>query len=189
MLNLYIDFKSPTSYLAIKPTLGFIERTGTKANWHPFATLERDLPEQTSTESVGESHRRVRAEQRRATHVKYAALQGIELRFPHPRGTTDLALGALATLEGDRLPFIKAAFEAYWIAHANLDDAATVAALLSHNGYDAANFDEHALRMLQTTAQKEAETLGIVEAPAYIIADQLFIGREHLPWIEEIING
>jgi 2-hydroxychromene-2-carboxylate isomerase len=36
-------------------------------------------------------------------------------------------------------------------------------------------------------AQDAAEEAGIVGAPAYVIADQIFVGREHLPWIEELV--
>lgn len=189
MLNVYVDFKSPASYLAIGPTLELIARTGTTAYWHPYSTLEGDLPTQAADETVGQSHRRVRAEQRRATLIKYAALQAIDLRFPVPRGTTDLALGILASIKTEPLAFIHAAFAAYWTDHANLDDEDTVLALLSASGYDASHFDMDAARRAYTMAQDAAETLGIVEAPAYIIGDQLFIGREHLPWIEEIISS
>ena len=165
-----------------------IKRTGVETVWHPFASIEGDLPERKADETVGQSHRRVRAEQRRATHAKYAALQDIDLRFPAPRGQTDLALGALATLEGDPLPYIIAAFEAYWTAQSNLDDLSIVHDLLSSNGYRS-DMSGDTLRAGFTAAQDKAETLGIVDAPAYIIADQLFIGREHFPWIEEIIAG
>lgn len=189
MLKVYLDFKSPASYLALAPTRALVAQTGIAVSWHPFSTLEGDLPKAKSRETVGESHRRVRAEARRATHVKYAAHQGIDLRFPVPRGETSLALGALAMLEGDRMPFIKAAFDAYWTNHADLDDLAVVNDLLRASGNARTITDPDATRAAMQAAQTTAEDNGIVDAPAYLIDAQLFIGREHLPWIREIIDS
>lgn len=193
MLTVYIDFKSPAAYLALAPTLALSGRTGAALTWRPFRTTERALPNTTgtetaSTESVAQSHRRVRAQSRRDTHIKYAAHQGIDLNFPDIPGETDLALGALATLSGDPLPFITAAFAAYWQGHANLDDPATVTALLAGQNADTSQTPQD-LRRTQVAAQVDADAAGIVDAPAYLIKDQLFIGREHLPWVAELIEA
>ena len=185
MLTVYIDFKSPGAYLAIAPTLALAKRLSLSIAWKPFRTIEREVPKLGQEETVGESHRRVRAASQRALAVKYAAHQGIDLQFPPMPGSTDLALGVLAGLEGDPLPFIRGAFNAYWAAHANLDDMAVVHALLQDSGVAYAGSLADA-RAVMDEAQAHAEEAGIVDAPAYVIAEQIFVGREHLPWIEEI---
>ena len=134
---------------------------------------------------VGESHRRVRAASQRALAIKYAEHQGIDLRFPERLGTSDLALGVLAMIEGDPLPFIQAAFEAYWQDHADLDEIQTIQRLVG-NTDTRLSADLLKGRDLLESAQEQAEEAGIVGAPAYVIADQIFVGREHLPWIEDI---
>ncbi|MEM9571228.1 MAG: DsbA family protein [Pseudomonadota bacterium] len=187
MLTVYIDFKSPGAYLAIAPTLELAERFGVAIDWRPFRTIERDVPKLGNEETVGESHRRVRAAALRAQSVKYAKRQGIDLNFPPQLGSTDLALGALASLDGDPLPFINSAFSAYWDGHANLDDLEVVRELVAENG-GAAIAEPQALRDLLETALSDADEAGIVGAPAYVIDDQIFVGREHLPWIEEILR-
>lgn len=188
MLTIYIDFKSPGAYLAITPTLALAERLTLPIKWRPFRTVERDVPKLSDQETVGESHRRVRAASQRALAIKYAAHQGIDLKFPHQSGSTDLALGVLAEIEGDPLPFIRGAFNAYWDAHVNLDDMAVVNALLQESGVLYTGSLAGARAALDA-AQEAAEDIGIVGAPAYVIAEQIFVGREHLPWIEEIARA
>ena len=188
MLSVYIDFKSAASYLALKPSLALRERHQLEIAWKPYQTQARDLPDQLENESVGQRHRRVRALSQRATWLKYAALQGVPLHFPERPGVTDLALGVLARLktEDEQLRYIQAAFEAYWVAHADLNDPTFVTKLITQVKLAGA-LNEDSARAALTASQAHAEDLGVVDAPAYILADHLFIGREHLPWIEELI--
>ena len=188
MLTVYVDFKSPGAYLAIAPTLDLADRLSLDIAWRPFRTVERDMPKLGKEETVGESHRRVRAASQRALSVKYAAHQGIDLKFPPQLGSTDLALGVLAEIDGDPLPFIRGAFNAYWEAHVSLDDMAIVHALLMESGVNYKGRLSDARATLDV-AQDQAEEAGIVGAPAYVIAEQIFVGREHLPWIEEIARA
>lgn len=188
MLTVYLDFKSPAAYLAIAPTLALVERLNLSIDWKPFRAIERDVPKLGQEETVGERHRRVRAASQRALAVKYAAHQGIDLNFPPKPGATDLALGVLARIEGDPLPFIRGAFNAYWEAHADLDDMAVVHALLIESGVRFNGSLADARSVLEL-AQEQAEEAGIVGVPAYVVEDQLFVGREHLPWIEELARS
>lgn len=189
MLTVYIDFKSPASYLAMNPVLSLVERHGIALEWKPFRTAEREVPTITDNASVAQMHRKVRAASRRAIHQKYAAHQGINLQFPESAGNTDLALGTLALISDDPLSFIKAAFSAYWTDHANLNDPSVLVPLISKTIGEDFAFDEKNLIATLESSQSEAEEFGIVDAPAFIIRDQLFIGREHLPWIEEIMRA
>ena len=91
----------------------------------------------------------------------------------------------LSAIEGDPLPFIRAAFKAYWKKHEDLDDLQIVQGLIHETGTQV-SVDPSKGRILLDAAQEQAEEAGIVGAPAYVIADQIFVGREHLPWIEEI---
>lgn len=187
MLTVYTDFKSPNAYLAMKPTLALAERLGTNIDWRPFRSMERDIPTEGADETVGQSHRRVRAASIRRLQVKYAKHQGIDLRFPEPLHGSDLALGVLAALEGDPLPYIDACFSAYWEQHLDLDSEPVVAQLIAQSGAALASGLAD-VRALLETAQDQAEEAGIVDAPAYVIQDQIFVGREHLPWIEELLS-
>lgn len=188
MLTVYIDFKSPASYLAMKPTLDLTNRLNLAVDWRPFRSIERDIPRIDGHETVGERHRRVRAASQRALAIKYASHQGIQLKFPESPGATDLALGALFGLEGEKLPFIQAAFSAYWHDHADLDDARTVRRIIAASGAEY-SADLREAQAAADLAQNQAEEAGIVGAPAFVIENQIFVGREHFPWIEEIARG
>lgn len=185
MLTVYIDFKSPGAYLAIAPTLALVERLGLDIVWRPYRTVERDVPKLGKEETVGESHRRVRAASQRTLMIKYAGQRGIALNYPAKLGETDLALGILAQIDGNPLPFIRAAFAAYWDRHEDLNDPAVVRSLMKA----AELTDSHLLMSAGEALERataEADEVGIVGAPGYVIAEQIFVGREHLPWIEEI---
>ena len=185
MLDVYIDFKCAGSYLALEPTLALAERTGVEVAWHPFSTAERDKPAEGADAAVIASHHATREASKQAIHEKYASLRGIDLKFPQRAGSADLTLGALAEIEGDPLPYIRACFAAYWERHEDLDDPHVVAELLTASGVGHSR-DLSVTRTQFEEAQERAEEAGIVDAPGYLIDDQLFIGRQHLPWIEEL---
>lgn len=185
MLTVYIDFKSPASYLALEPTLVLAGETGTAIQWLPFSTRPSSIPEKQIDETVGDSHRRVRALARRNTHLHYAKIQGLEMRFAANPAGCDMALGAMAAIEGDPLPFIHAAFHAYWSDQADLNDEQTVTSLL--HICDIANFNPVTGQASLDAIRDRAIETGIFETPFYKIDDQLFLGREHLPWIRNII--
>ncbi|WP_422345530.1 DsbA family protein [Parasphingorhabdus sp.] len=185
MLTLYIDFKSAASYLALEPTLELARKTGVAIDWRPFSVRPFSVPEEHVEETVGERHRRVRAAAQRDTHLHYAAVQGRDIRFAETPAGSDVALAALAVMEGDPVPFLRAAFAAYWTEQADLADEAVVEALLQSADIDRP--DWKAARTKLANIRDQAEETGVFEAPSYLIADQLFLGREHLPWIRSLV--
>ena len=187
MLEVYIDFKCAGSYLALDATLALIERSGVAVQWRPYSTAERDVPDEGADTLVIASHHATREASRRAIHIKYARLRGIDLAYPAIAGSTELALGALAQIEGDPLPFIRACFCAFWEGHEALDDPQVVSELLAVSGVGHSG-DLSGTRKAALVAQAEAVAAGIVDAPGYSIAGQVFVGRQHLPWIEELIR-
>lgn len=187
MLTVYIDFKSPASCLAFEPTLALAQEAGVSIEWLPFSGRPFAVPEEQPEETVGERHRRVRAVAQRETFLHYAAVQGREMRFAQSPAGSQAALTAMAGLDDDPVPFIRAAFAAYWTEQADLDDAAVVAALLS--SVQQAVPDPNSARAELLSIRAAAEEYGIFESPSYVIADQLFVGREHLPWIRSLIKA
>lgn len=187
MLTVTIDFKSPASYLALEPTLDLARETGIQIDWLPFATRPFSIAAEKTGETVGERHRRVRALSQRDTWLHYAAVQGRDMHFAETPAGSDAALAALAGIDGDPVPFIRAAFAAYWTEQADLDDEMIVAALLSSVQRPVPDSQSAHAKLLSIRAG--AEESGIFESPSYIIADQLFVGREHLPWIRCLIEA
>lgn len=188
MLRVYIDFKSPASYLALKPTCALLEGYQSAVEWLPFLSSQNPIPKTDARTSKGGIHRRVRAIANRNTHLLYAGIQNTPMRWRESIGKTELALAALLYAGPNAAAYMQHAFEAYWVRHDDLNDPATVTDLLVKAGLDATTFHaEHSLARLAEN-QQQASGLGIVNAPAYVIDDQVFIGREHLPWIESILK-
>ena len=185
-MDVYIDFKSPAAYLALKPTLALAERLGEPINWYPTQTKQSAIPQIQNDEDRGTTHRRVRAIARQNMHLHYAKVLNVPMQFRETPGNTDLALTALETLSGDKVRFIAAAFEAYWTTDVDLSDPETVSSLLIENQCDADLSDpDGTLDQIFERAQAN----GAIDAPAYVVREQLFIGREHLPWIEALITN
>ena len=187
MLSVFIDFKSPASFLALEPTLALAGETGVHIKWLPFSVRPFSIPEEKADETVGERHRRVRAIAQRDTHLHYAKVQGRKMHFSQTPAGSEAALAALADLDGDPVPFIRAAFAAYWTEQADLGDEAVVAALLS--SVQTSLPDPQSAGEKLVSIRSEAEESGVFESPSYVIADQLFVGREHLPWIRSLIEA
>lgn len=185
MLTVAIDFKSPASYLAFEPTVDLARETGVAIEWLPFSARPFSVPEEQADETVGDRHRRVRAVAQRDTYRHYAAVQGREMLFSQTPNRSEYALAAMTGIEGDPAPYIRAAFAAYWTEQADLDEEAVVAELLSSVEINLPNADSAEAKL--ASIRVKAESLGIFEAPSYVIADQLFVGREHLPWIRSLI--
>lgn len=185
---IYIDFRNPASYLAMQPTCALLERLQLEARWLPFRTSEETIPAAGDEETRGEQHRRVRAAARRRAHLLYADAQGVEMKFRDVPGSSDCGLAALALLEDEPLPFMRAAFSSYWSSDANLDDEATVRALWQQT-VPVRDLDLAAGRERLEVIREEALEQKVFHAPTYLVGDQLFLGREHLPWIEALLSA
>jgi 2-hydroxychromene-2-carboxylate isomerase len=196
MLSLFIDFKSPAAYLALQPALNLIMQYGLAVAWFPFAvkqpvipvlasdTALDDLHHLAESETKGETHRRVRANQRQQMHKLYAELSNTEMHFPTQPTNTDLALNVLANLTVDPTTFIVRAFTAYWVEQRDLNDATVVEQLVRDVGLPFTA--ELLLPTSRDACLDQAEAKGIFEVPAFVLNDQVFIGREHMPWLAEI---
>jgi 2-hydroxychromene-2-carboxylate isomerase len=186
--TIYIDFRNPASYLAMQPTCALLERLQLEARWLPFRTSEETIPAAGDEETRGKQHRRVRALARRRTHLLYANVQNVEMRFRDLPGSSDCSLAALALLEDEPLPFMRAAFRAYWTSDANLDDEATVRVLWQQT-MPARELDLAAGRERLEVIRQGALEQKVFHAPTYLVGDQLFLGREHLPWVEALLSA
>lgn len=188
MLTVYIDFKSPASYLALAPTMRLIDELSVPVRWRPFSTREREQPDNQRGSAVAASHFRVRSASRRAMYSHYAQLQDLPLHWPPAGAGSDLALGVLALADEVPREFLKAAFESYWVRHEDLDDIDVLRRLIAPLPLEMPTAGDALLREALAEAQAAAEAAGVVEAPAYVVENQLFIGREHLPWIRELLG-
>lgn len=187
-IRLYIDFKSPQAYLAMQPTLRLCERLQVSIDWQPYRTRQLRIELPRDDESRGETHVRVRQQQRHETCLRYADIQGIPMTFPQQPGVTDCALLALLSLAENPQAYIQAAFNAYWCDGYDLDNTEVVKALLRSSGYNASDFDPQVLSGQLDEAQRSAEEAGVFDTPTFVVEDQMFLGREQLSLIESTLS-
>lgn len=128
---------------------------------------------------------------------RYAKRYGVPLRFnPHFPINTLLLMRAVTGIQL-RQPehfqaFIDCLFTALWVDGRSLDEPATVAAVLSENGFDpdevlALTNDE----TVKTALKDNTETAikrGAFGAPTMFIGNQMFFGQDRLDFVEEALR-
>ena len=69
----------------------------------------------------------------------------------------------------------------------DLDDARSVSHALASSG--TAAFDPSAMQEELESLRTSLEAEGIFSVPMYLVEDQIFQGREHLPMIRWLLSG
>ena len=103
--------------------------------------------------------------------------------FAAPARHCDLALAAMVNLNNP-IEFVTKAYRLYWEEAADLNDAAVIAGLVG----DELDLGELHVEAMLTESTELAHDRGVVDAPGFVIQGQAFVGREHLPWIAELLQ-
>jgi 2-hydroxychromene-2-carboxylate isomerase len=88
--------------------------------------------------------------------------------------------------------FVDCLFKALWIEGRNLNDPATVGAVLSENGFDpeeilALSAEEDVKSALKDTTEKAVQR-GVFGAPSMFVGEQLFFGQDRLDFVSEALS-
>lgn len=128
---------------------------------------------------------------------RYAKRYGVPLKF-----TADFPINTLMLMRAvmgmqlrhpERfLTFIDCLFHALWVEGRNLNDPATVAAVLTQNGFDpnqvlALTTDEEVKAALKDNTEKAVQR-GVFGAPSMFVGDQMFFGQDRLDFILEALS-
>ena len=189
-----LDVRSPGGYLALHPTRALSRELGTPIDWLPIQVPPLQPPSEPGPDDDrGTRHRRYRAEALAREIAVYAEAQGLVMRDPYRApDPTAVHLGWLWLRE--RSPdalfgFLARAFRAYWALELDSADPAAVAPLL---GEHADGYREWCEDDGPATARLLAETLkerGLFGSPTHLVAEEVFLGRQHLPMIRWILEG
>ena len=186
-LKIYIDWKSPASYLALGPTLRLLDELDLQAVWLPLRSAQSPLPAAPEPGDVGASHRWTRAHARQRMHLHYADVQGLDMKFPAQPGSSDLALNALLLANDCSRTLLWNFFRAYWVDGLDLNNAGVVHDLATQSGVELDGDNLVDLGALEVHLTQALEFDKVVDAPGYVVGEEVFIGREHLPWIRECL--
>ncbi|MFS2198687.1 2-hydroxychromene-2-carboxylate isomerase [Pseudomonas sp. Pseusp3] len=128
---------------------------------------------------------------------RYAKRYGVPLKFnPHFPINTLMLMRAVTGMQlrhPDRFAaFIDCLFKAIWVDGRSLDEPATVAAVLSENGFDpqevlALTADEEVKALLKDNTEKAVER-GVFGAPSMFVDNQLYFGQDRLDFVLEALS-
>lgn len=201
-LAVYIDLKSPYAYIAIDPTRAMASTLGVEIDWRPF-TL--DIPSYLGSATLAKDGKRVESAKRAPqqwSDVKYAyrdARRYASLSGKTVRGTTkiwDSSKAGIAMLwakeRGRFDAFVDIAYPPFWRRELDIEDWSVLEDALAAAGVEVGGFRAWAEgpgRELHDRTNLEAFDAGVYGVPTYLVEDEMWFGREHLPRIEWILRG
>jgi 2-hydroxychromene-2-carboxylate isomerase len=192
MLTLAIDFASPRSYLALGPTCALSEQLGIEIDWTPFLVESRPAPLADSrAEDRGARHRAIRAAYVQRDLARYLADRGI-VRDLGKLANSRLAAITLLWLKRESKQlvcnYVQKVFEGHWRGELDIEDESALRGLLQKIGAPLPGYETfvrgEGLAALDRV-RSELLNAGVFDVPAYVIAGDVFVGREHLPLIRK----
>jgi len=202
-LTVYIDFKSPYAYLAVEPTRRMAEELDIPINWLPFVL---DIPSYLGSARLDKSgevaeHLRSKEQWSRVKYGYYDCCRYANLRSLTICGTVKIwdtnlaAIGMLwARRQGDEIlqRYIDGIYIPFWKRELDVENIAVVQVLLGDAGAIVNGFKTYAQgegAEKNQLIQQNAFERGIFGVPTYVLGDDIYFGREHLPRIRWQLEG
>lgn len=195
-VDFFFDFSSPFAYLGATQIDALAARHGAEVRYRPF--LLGALFKSIGTANIplftmSDAKRRHAA----ADLLRWADLYGVPFRFPSrfPMNTVKPLRVVIAAPEALRVPLVHAIFRAYWADDRDISDDATLGAIASGVGADAAGLlaatGDPAVKERLRVATEEAVSAGVCGAPSFLVGDppMLFWGQDRLMLVEKVLDG
>jgi 2-hydroxychromene-2-carboxylate isomerase len=129
---------------------------------------------------------------------RYATRYGVEFRHNpfFPINTLMLMRGAVGLQMRDAAkmqPYVDAVYRAIWVDAKNMNDPATVAAVLTQAGFDAAALlaltQEPEVKDALKAATQEAVDRGAFGAPTFFVGSDMYWGQDRLDFVKEALQS
>jgi 2-hydroxychromene-2-carboxylate isomerase len=202
-LTVYIDFKSPYAYLAIEPTRQLARELGIAIDWRPFVL---DIPSYLGSAKLDKSGKVAAASRSEDqwSGVKYAyydCRRYANLRGMTIRGTVkiwDTNLAAVGMLwakgQGDGIlqRYIDGIYVPFWKRELDVESVDVIEQVLAEADARVAGFKTFAAgegAQRNQEIQESAFDQGIFGVPSYVVGEDKYFGREHLPRIRWLLEG
>ncbi|MCY3858336.1 MAG: DsbA family protein [Gammaproteobacteria bacterium] len=202
-LIVYLDVKSPYAYLAKDPTKQLIRDFNIEIDWRP---LTLNIPSFLGSARVDDRGEVVESKRspRQWNSVRYAYMDAKryarinDIKIYGPRKIWDTRLIHIAFLyvkehfSDQLLPFLDHVYERFWLRDLDIESLDVVHGVLAHVGVLDDGFDNYVDGVGGQThdlLQDELHPAGIFGVPSYVVDDELFFGRENLPYVRWILGG
>ncbi|MGR4872102.1 2-hydroxychromene-2-carboxylate isomerase [Variovorax sp. LARHSF232] len=193
-VEFYFDFGSPAAYIAYTQLPRIAAEAGAALVWKPM--LLGGVFQATGNRSPVEIPAKgpyVMADLQRCARRLGIAFE----HNPHfPINTLLLMRGATALQlrEPGRFgDYVAAVFRAIWVDGRNMNDPATVGAVLQQAGFDAPTIlaltQEQAVKDRLKAVTQEAVARGVFGAPTMFVGDQMFWGQDRLDFVKEALTS
>ncbi|ROL84436.1 disulfide bond formation protein DsbA [Pseudomonas chlororaphis] len=192
-VEFFFDLGSPTSYLAYTQLPKICAQTGSQLIYQPMLLGGVfKVTGNASPISIPAKGRYMLQDL-----ARYAKRYEVPLAFnPHFPINTLLLMRAVTGMQLRHpqrfIAFIDCLFRALWVEKRNLNDPATVAAVLSEGGFDpqevlALTNDEEIKNALKDKTEQALQR-GVFGAPSMFVDNQLFFGQDRLDFVLEALS-
>lgn len=193
-VEFFYDLSSPWTYLAFTNLAALLDRTGATARLRPVLVGGIFNAVNPSVYDAREAMDNRKLKHSWRVLKDWAALAAVEMNFPsqwHPAKSVN-AMRMACAIEDDQLAlwqFTKAAFESYFGAQENLDDADVLVAVADSIGLDGkamrlrSQSDE--IKALLRVNTDEAIERGAYGSPTiFVDKARMYFGNDQLPLVE-----
>lgn len=195
-LTVCIDFKNPLAYLAKDPSYLLQQQLAISIDWQPLSVAPLLPPKAASKDDDrGTRHRRYRAECMAADLLRYADIKGLQLDDIYTEADSSLAgIGLLWVKQRAaevQHRYIDLVFARFWRGELDIESLQAMTALLQECGATTQGLPEYVSgvgRSQFDQLQIELRQAGVFSVPAYLIEDEIYYGRQHLPMISWILS-
>lgn len=200
---IYLDIKSPYAFISVKPTLALERELDLSFDWRPY-TL--DIPSYLGSarkkngavvESSGRSPEIWNAIRYAYMDARrYAEKQGYILKGTEKIWDSSLANKGILFVNlyfRAHIPaYLEAVYPAFWRRELNIEDIDVVKRCLECAGVDSTSFETFATgegKVMHDHILSTRFDAGMYGVPTYIVGNDVFFGREHLPYIRWLLCG
>ncbi|MEJ8811776.1 2-hydroxychromene-2-carboxylate isomerase [Variovorax ureilyticus] len=193
-VEFYFDFGSPASYLAYTQLPRLCAEAGAELVWKPM--LLGGVFQATGNHSPATIP--AKGPYMMKDLARFARRYGVPFQFnPHfPINTLLLMRGAVGMQMHEPARFaayVDAIYRAMWVQPRNLNDPATVGAVLQEAGFDAAKMlalaNAQDVKDRLKAATQEAVERGVFGAPTMFVGQQMFWGQDRLDFVREALDA
>lgn len=203
ILQVYIDYKSPYSFIAKDPTYALEDRFDVEIDWYPLTlNIASYLGSARKSDNgkVVENNRSPRqwaaVKYAYMDARRYANLRGLTLRGTQKIWDSSLAaIGMLWAKQQGHDPlkgYTDIVYDRFWKRELDIEDPGVIAAVLGQAGANVDGFESYLEgegRRYHDELQEEILDRGYFGVPTYVIDGEMYFGREHLPRVRWHLSG